>query len=72
MKVSKLAKKKLPDGSYYEGEWNIETNQRHGRGFHTRFDCSIYEGYWKNDMANGRGRLIYSNGDVYEGQWQND
>ena len=23
-------------------------------------------------MANGKGRLIHSDGDVYEGDWQND
>jgi len=35
-------------------------------------DGSKYEGYWKNDMANGKGRLIHSDGDVYEGEWLND
>ena len=27
---------------------------------------------WKDDKANGKGRLIHSNGDVYEGQWKDD
>jgi hypothetical protein len=35
-------------------------------------DGSCYEGYWKNDMAYGRGRLIHADGDVYEGEWLND
>ena len=35
-------------------------------------DGSIYEGYWKDNMANGYGRLIHSDGDVYEGEWNND
>ena len=35
-------------------------------------DGAKYEGYWKNDMANGRGRLIHADGDVYEGFWVND
>jgi hypothetical protein len=35
-------------------------------------DGSQYEGYWKNDMANGKGRLIHADGDVYEGDWLND
>ena len=30
-------------------------------------DGSKYEGYWKNDKANGKGRLIHADGDVYEG-----
>lgn len=34
-------------------------------------DGSIYEGYWKENMAYGFGRLIHSDGDVYEGEWVN-
>lgn len=33
---------------------------------------AFYEGYWENDMANGKGRLIHSDGDIYEGDWLND
>ena len=33
-------------------------------------DGSIYEGYWLNDQAEGRGRLIHADGDVYEGDWK--
>lgn len=32
----------------------------------------MYEGYWKENMANGIGRLIHADGDVYEGEWKND
>jgi hypothetical protein len=32
----------------------------------------MYEGEWRNDKANGKGRLIHSDGDVYEGDWFND
>ncbi len=35
-------------------------------------DGSKYEGYFKNNMAHGRGRLIHANGEVYEGEWLND
>jgi hypothetical protein len=35
-------------------------------------DGSLYEGFWKADRANGRGRLIHSDGDVYEGDWVDD
>jgi len=35
-------------------------------------DGSRYEGYWKGDKANGRGRLIHADGDVYEGDWKDD
>ena len=30
------------------------------------------KGYWRNNMANGKGRLIHADGDVYEGEWIND
>ena len=32
-------------------------------------DGSTYHGYWKNDMAEGHGRLIFSFGDAYIGEW---
>ena len=28
--------------------------------------------YWRNDAANGKGRLIHGDGDIYEGLWLND
>ncbi len=31
-----------------------------------------YVGYWKDDKANGHGRLIQTDGDVYEGDWLHD
>lgn len=62
----------LPDGAHYEGEWNTQTEQRHGRGYQIWSDGSIYEGYWKSDKANGRGRLIHADGDIYDGYWKDD
>ena len=32
----------------------------------------MYQGFWKNDKANGWGRLIHATGDTYEGEWLND
>jgi hypothetical protein len=32
----------------------------------------MYEGYWKNGKANGKGRLIHADGDVYLGLWKDD
>ena len=55
----------------YIGEFN-EKKQREGKGIQIWNDGSKYEGYWKNDKANGRGRLIHSYGDVYEGEWFED
>jgi hypothetical protein len=62
----------LENGAKYEGEWNVATNMRDGRGYQIWADGSLYEGYWLNDKANGRGRLIHADGDVYEGEWRDD
>ena len=62
----------LRNGANYDGEWNVETGMREGRGYQIWLDGSLYEGYWKNDKANGRGRLIHADGDVYEGDWKDD
>ena len=35
-------------------------------------DGSLYEGYWKDAKANGKGRLIHADGDVYVGTWRDD
>jgi hypothetical protein len=51
----------------YYGEWSTESNQRHGRGIQIWVDGSRYEGYWKKDKANVRGKLIHADGDIYEG-----
>jgi len=45
---------------------------RHGRGTQQWQDGSYYEGYWRNNCANGKGRLIHADNDVYEGNWVND
>jgi len=32
----------------------------------------LYEGWWMDNKANGKGRLIHADGDVYDGQWLDD
>lgn len=56
----------------YQGEWMQGQNIRAGKGIQIWPDGSIYEGWWRQDKANGRGRLIHADGDVYEGQWCDD
>ena len=34
-------------------------------------DKSKYEGQWKEDKPDGRGKLIYPNGDYFIGTWNN-
>ena len=46
---------------------NKKKKERHGFGILIWPDGSKYVGYWKHDKANGKGRLIHSEGDIYEG-----
>ena len=32
-------------------------------------DGAKYEGRWKNNMLDGKGRFEYANGDMYNGDW---
>ena len=64
----------IENGAIYYGHWNCEKSERHGFGMQIWPDGSKYVGYWRNDRANGCGRLIHSDGDVYSGmfgEWQN-
>ena len=56
----------------YFGEWEKNGNRRHGRGLQLWANGSKYEGYWKGDKANVKGKLTHPNGDVYEGEWLED
>ena len=74
----------IGNGGTYLGEWylNILVKQyiikirigssRQGKGVQIWPDGSIYEGYWRDNQANIKGRLIHSDGDIYEGGWVND
>ena len=56
----------------YHGEVNAITKERHGRGIQVFPDKSIYKGQWKNDKANGKGKLIKIKGDYFEGEFVNN
>ncbi|CAG9318571.1 unnamed protein product [Blepharisma stoltei] len=61
----------MENGAIYIGEWN-NNYQRHGFGVQLWNDGSRYDGFWLNDKANLKGRLIHGDGDVYEGEWKDD
>ena len=58
----------LDNGAVYLGQWNKD-GLREGRGTQIWQDGSKYVGYWKDDQANRKGRLVHADGDVYEGEW---
>ena len=61
----------LKTGSVYEGQWN-DKGSMEGQGVMLWPDAKKYEGNWLRGKANGKGRMIFNNGDYYEGEFQND
>lgn len=45
---------------------------RDGYGIQKWPDGATYEGEWKDDVAQGKGKLIHPDGDIYYGEWKND
>ena len=35
-------------------------------------DNAKYEGEWRENKANGRGKFWHADGDIYEGEWEDD
>lgn len=62
----------LENGALYQGEWNDDQELRDGRGVQIWKNGSRYDGFWKNGMAHGLGRLVHAEGDIYEGEWFED
>ena len=62
----------LENGAIYQGEWNVDTNQKDRRGVQIWPDGSRYDGFWVNGETQGYGRLVHAEGDVYEGDWIKD
>ena len=56
------------DGSIYLGEFKSLEDKRDGRGILLWEDQSKYQGLWKEDKPNGKGKYTYPNGDYYEGE----
>lgn len=61
----------MENKAIYIGQWNLN-HMREGIGTQYWNDGTVYEGFWANDKANGKGRMVHANGDVYEGNWEND
>jgi len=60
------------DIGIYDGEVNSKC-LRHGYGvYRWKKTNDIYEGYWEDNLRNGNGEYLYSDGSIYRGQWKND
>lgn len=72
MILEKRPAKILEDGTKYTGQWMAGTNIRAGQGVLIWPDGSVYEGWWKDNKANSKGRLIHVDGSMYQGWWKDD
>ena len=62
----------LPDGGYYKGSWDLQTQQQNGFGVLVHPDQSMFLGSFREGRKSGKGRLIRMCGDIYEGDFLND
>ena len=58
--------------SYYIGEWKIkEELSKHGRGLLVNSDGTCYLGQFRNDVQNGRGKLLFNKVEYIDINWKN-
>jgi hypothetical protein len=50
----------------------LKDGMRQGPGIQVWPDGAKYEGEWKLNKANGKGKFWHADGDVYEGDWEDD
>ena len=57
--------------SYYIGEWNIkEELNKHGRGLLVNLDGTSYLGQFRNDLQDGRGKLLFNKVEYIDINWK--
>ena len=58
--------------SYYIGEWKIkEELTKHGRGLLVNSDGTSYLGQFRNDVQDGRGKLLFNKVEYIDINWKN-
>lgn len=60
---------KFSNGDEYAGE-GYETCNFGIRGKYIYANGDIYEGNWRNNLWNGKGKLTNKSGDIFDAQWQ--
>ncbi|OMJ78428.1 hypothetical protein SteCoe_21750 [Stentor coeruleus] len=63
---------KMQDGNFYEGQWNLNSEQPEGNGIMIHCDQSKYVGTFKEGVKTGYGRMIKIDGSFYEGGFKNN
>lgn len=63
---SKPSIKFTEEGTIYKGQWNFN-GKKHGYGILITKEGCKYEGFWKNDQLDGKGRFIEKRGNYYDG-----
>ena len=61
--------KEKATNSIYFGEFDFSKKVKHGRGIQLWEEGSKYTGYFTDNKANIKGRLLHNDGDIYEGSW---
>ncbi len=57
--------------SYYICEWNIkEELNKHGRGLIVNLDGTSYLGQFRNDLQDGRGKLLFNKVEYIDINWK--
>ena len=58
--------------SYYIGEWKVkEELNKHGRGLLVNSDGTCYLGQFRNDVQDGRGKLLFNKVEYIDINWKN-
>jgi hypothetical protein len=58
----------ITTNQFYEGDW--EKGKPHGKGVYITPNKTKYEGYWKDGLFEGMGKLVHEERE-YEGYWGN-
>jgi len=62
---------KFENGAVYKGYIRTD-DERQGPGIQVWPDGARYEGEWRDNKANGKGKFWHADGDIYDGEWFDD
>ena len=63
-----------PNGDKYIGEYKNKMRNGKGKMYYNEKDENgrvMYDGYWKDDLFDGKGIMKWKNNDRYNGEWKN-